>query len=106
MNSNPNVEQLGPLLRNNWQVRPVKNPDFRTAVWARIESTRRAPATWGAWLRLNAVRFAFLAIASISVAGTSGGWIARAQANQNREQLVQRYLASLDPFQKTEASNR
>jgi hypothetical protein len=106
MNSNPNDEQLGPLLRDNWQVRPVKNPDFRTEVWARIEATRRAPATLGAWLRLNAVRFAFLTIASIAVAGTSGGWIAKAQANQNREQLVQRYLASIDPHQKTEITPR
>ncbi|MBK9991014.1 MAG: hypothetical protein IPP19_09835 [Verrucomicrobia bacterium] len=106
MNSNLNDEQLGPLLRNNWQVRPVKNPDFRTAVWARIEAARRAPLTWGAWLRLNAARFAFLSVASIAIAGAGGGWIATAQANQNREQLVQRYLASLDPLQKTEANNR
>lgn len=101
MNSNPNDERLGQLLRNNYQVKPVKNPDFRTAVWARIESTRRAPTTWAAWLRLNVYRFAFLAIASIAIAGAGGGWIATAQANQNREQLVQRYLASIDPHQKT-----
>jgi hypothetical protein len=106
MNSNPNDEQLGPLLRNNWQVRPVKNPDFRTAVWARIESTRRAPATLGAWLRLNAVRFAFLAVTSVAIAGAGGGWIAKVQTNQNREQLVQRYLASIDPLQKTETNSR
>jgi hypothetical protein len=106
MNSNLNDEQLESLLRNNWPVRPVKNPDFRAAVWARIESTRRAPATWGAWLRLNASRFAVLAVASVVIAGTSGGWIAKAQANQNREQLVQRYLASLDPLQQTEANSR
>jgi len=106
MNSNPNDEQLGPLIRNNWQVRPVKNPEFRTTVWARIEATRRAPVTWGAWLRLNASRYAVLAVASVVIAGTSGGWIAKAQANQNREQLVQRYLASLDPLQQTEANDR
>ncbi len=106
MNSNSNDEQLGSLLRNEWQVRPVKNPGFRTGVWARIEAARRVPATWGAWLRLNAARCTFLAVASIAVAGTSGGWIAKAQANQNREQLVQRYLASLDPLQKTETNTQ
>ena len=106
MNSNSNDEQLGPLLRDNYHVTPVKNPDFRTAVWARIESTRRAPATWGAWLRLNVYRFAFLAVASITIAGIGGGWIATAQAKQDREQLVERYLASIDPHQKTGTTSR
>lgn len=106
MDSNLNDEQLGSLLRNHIQVRPVKNPGFRTAVWARIESTRRAPATWGDWLRLNVSRFTFLAVVSTVIAGAGGGWIATAQANQNREQLVQRYLASIDPHQKTGAYSR
>jgi len=106
MNSNPNDEQLGQLLRDSWQVRASKNPDFRTAVWARIESARRAPVTWGAWLRLNVYRFAFFAVASVAIAGVGGGWIATAQAKQDREQLVDRYLASIDPHQKTGTESR
>ena len=106
MNPNPDDAQLGPLLRSSLQVNPVRNPDFRTAVWARIEAGRRVPATWGAWLRLNAARCAFLAVASIAVAGIGGGWIATEQASQNREQLVQRYLASIDPHQQTDTEPR
>lgn len=100
MNPNPNDAELGPLLRENFQVTTGKNPDFRTAVWARIEAGRRVPATWGAWLRLNATRCAMLAVATVTIAGVGGGWIAKAQAEQNREQLVQKYLASINPHQK------
>jgi hypothetical protein len=106
MNSNPHDEKLGPLLRSSLQVTPVRNPDFRSGVWARIESTRRTPATWGAWLRLNTFRFASLAVASIAIAGVGGGWIATAQTNRDREQLVQRYLASIDPHQKSSIEPR
>lgn len=106
MNPNSNDAELGPLLRKNFQVSPAKNPAFRTEVWARIEANRKTPATWSAWLRLNAVRLAFIAVASMTVAGTSGGWIAKAQAQQNREQLVQRYLDSLDPHQQTETDRQ
>jgi len=100
MNPNQNDAELGPLLRENFRVTPGKNPAFRTAVWARIESSRRSPTTWGGWLRLNATRFALLAVAVVTIAGAGGGWIASAQAEQNREQLVQRYLASISPHQK------
>jgi anti-sigma-K factor RskA len=106
MNSNSHDEQLGPLLRGSYQVTPVRNPDFRSAVWARIESTRRAPATWGAWLRLNTFRFASLAVASIAIAGVGGGLIATAQTNRDREHLVQRYLASIDPHQQINGEHR
>jgi hypothetical protein len=100
MNPNSNDPELGPLLREHFQVGPAKNPAFRAEVWARIEANRRSPATWSVWLRLNATRFAMLAIATATIGGLGGGWIATAQAQQNREQLVERYLASIDPHQK------
>ncbi|MFT3868692.1 MAG: hypothetical protein QM715_09345 [Nibricoccus sp.] len=100
MNPNPNDAELGPLLRENFQVGPAKTPAFRAEVWARIEARRRAPVTWSAWLRLNAMRFALLTIATITIGSVGGGWIAKAQTDQNREQLVRQYLASIDPHQK------
>jgi len=48
---------------------------------------------------LNTFRFASLAMAGIAIAGVAGGWIATEQTNRDREQLVQRYLASIDPHQ-------
>lgn len=100
MNPNPNDAELGLLLRENFHTSPTKNPAFRAEVWARIEANRRLPATWSAWLKLNAVRFAMIALATAALAGVGGGWIATAQAEQTREQLVQSYLASIDPHQK------
>lgn len=100
MNPNSNDAELGPLLRKNFQVGPTKTPAFRAEVWARIEANRRSPTTWSAWLRINATRFALLAVATVTIAGVSGGWIAKAQTEQNREHLVQQYLASIDPHQK------
>ncbi|MFT3783193.1 MAG: hypothetical protein QM790_14385 [Nibricoccus sp.] len=106
MNSHSNKGPLNQLLRANWQVEPVKNPAFRAEVWARIEANRRAPSTWSAWLRVNALRFASAAAACVIIASVGGGWIATARASQEREQLVQRYLASIDPHQHTDPSAR
>jgi hypothetical protein len=89
-------------LRENWHVSPRRNPDFRAAVWARIEAGRRAPATWAAWLRVNVRQVATLALVAITIAGAGGGFIARTQADHEREQLVQRYLASIDPHQRVQ----
>jgi len=100
MNPNPNDAELGPLLRENFQVGPAKNPAFRAEVWARIEANRRSPATWSAWLRLNAARFAMIVIVTVTISSVGGGWVAKTQAKQNREYLVQQYLASIDPHQK------
>jgi len=106
MNSNLPDENLGPLLRGSYQTTPERNPGFRSGVWARIEARRRAPATWSAWLHLNMFRFASLAVATVAIAGFGGGWIATAQANRDHEQLVQRYLASIDPHQKSSVELR
>src|SRR5262245_41850327 len=100
MNSNPNDAELGPLLRKNYQVSPEKNTAFRAEVWVRIEANRRTPATWSAWLRLNASKLALVAAICATLAGTGGGLLAAAETNRQREQLVQQYLASIDPHQK------
>jgi hypothetical protein len=99
MKTLPDDENFGPLLRDACRVSPTRNPQFRAAVWARIEAARRAPATWGAWLRVNGWRFASYAVLCAALAGTGGGWIARVHSERDREQLVQRYLAIIDPHQ-------
>jgi anti-sigma-K factor RskA len=99
MKSLPDDKNLGPLLRAACRVSPARNPEFRAAVWARIEAARRTPATWAAWLRLNGWRFVSCALAGVVLAGAGGGWIAKSQSERDRERLMQRYLASIDPHQ-------
>jgi hypothetical protein len=105
MTPDPDDASFRQSLREHWQVSPPRNPGFRTAVWARIEAGRRAPATWSGWLRMNLFRVSTFAAASIFVAGAGGGFLAQAQASRDREQLVERYLASIDPHQKTHADH-
>jgi hypothetical protein len=106
MNTTSEDGTLGPTLRKHWQVQPRCNPNFRTAVWARIEAARQTPATWNAWLRLNLARFAGVTVACVVLAGAGGVWLAREQSDRNREQLVQRYLASIDPHVRVDVSTR
>ena len=102
MKTHPQDDALRRLLRL-WTVEPRRNPGFRAAVWSKIDSTRRLPATWSGWLRLNLVRVSYCAAASIVFAGTGGGLLAASQANREREQLIQRYVVSIDPHQQVNA---
>ncbi|AKC82241.1 hypothetical protein IMCC26134_04655 [Verrucomicrobia bacterium IMCC26134] len=90
-------EDLRVLLRTLDQVKPVRNPAFRTEVWARIESRRQLPATWAAWLRLHLAGFSLAAAASVILAAGAGGWAATARVGREREAMVARYVASIDP---------
>lgn len=104
MNTNPQDDALRRLLRL-WTVDPRRNPGFRTAVWAQIDSARRMPATWSGWLKLNIVHVSYCALASIVFAGTGGGLLAASQSNREREQLIQRYVVSIDPHQQVNATH-
>lgn len=99
MHSHPDDSSLRELLRENCTVAPVRNPGFRAEVWARIDAARRAPSTWGAWLRVHVLGVSLVATASIVFAGAGGGLLAGARDRHEREQLVQRYLSSIDPHQ-------
>lgn len=105
MKTHPDDEALRQLLRH-WTVEPRPDPGFRAAVWARIDAARRMPATWSGWLRLNVARVSFCAAASVVFAGTGGGLLAASQANREREQLIQRYVVSIDPHQQVNASHQ
>ncbi len=103
MNNHLNDEQLRQLVRQSWTASPRADAGFRAAVWARIEAGRRLPATWSAWLKANLAGVAVYAAASIVVAGTGGGLLATNQAKRERDQLIQRYVASIDPHQRANA---
>jgi hypothetical protein len=105
MSTDHNDDQLGPLIRKGWTVSVQSNPNFRTAVWARIEAGRRLPATWSDWLKLNFTRVTMYAAASIALTTAGGGYLAANQANRDRDQLIQRYVTSIDPHQRVAASD-
>lgn len=106
MKPEPTDESLTRLLRERCAVAPERNPEFRATVWARIEARKRGPATWVAWWRTNSLRFGTLAVASVMLAGVGGAWMARWESQRTREQLVQRYLASIDPHRLTGPEQR
>jgi hypothetical protein len=99
MKTHPPDNPFRQLLRRSWPVEPRPDPAFRATVWARIDATRRLPATWRGWLGLHLARISCCAAASIVFAGISGGLLATTQAHREREQLIQRYVASIDPHQ-------
>lgn len=80
-----------------WRVTPRSSPNFRPAVWARIQRERRAGETWAAYMRTHLVGWTVGATLVVVAAGWSGHWAARAKIEAGREQMVVSYLGNLDP---------
>lgn len=106
MKKSSDDEKLSQLLRDNWNVSLRPNPNFRAAVWARIETFRHQPATWGGWLRNHIRGVAPLALASIAIAIAGGGFLAKASSQHQRDQLIERYLVSIDPHRQVAVTNQ
>ena len=91
--SDPN-ETLSSALAG-WRVAPRRNPQFRTAVWARIEATRLAP-TWTGYLRAHGA----LVASALALAVVLGAWRGREQAREREAQarvaLIADYVHGLD----------
>ncbi|MBE7539605.1 MAG: hypothetical protein HS122_14495 [Opitutaceae bacterium] len=99
MSSNLEDEHLRRLLRRGWTAAAEPSSGFRAAVWARIDTAQRLPATWAGWLRLHVPGVAFAAAVGIFAAGAGGSLLARHQAAQAREAQIRHYVASIDPHQ-------
>lgn len=97
MKTHPQDEALRSLLRESHPADAQVNPRFRAEVWTRIESARRQPRSWFAWARIHLFGVGTVVAASLIVSAAGGGWIAKVQVAHEREQLVERYLASIDP---------
>ena len=104
METHHHDEALRRLLRTHDRVQPVRNPAFRADVWARIEARRQVPVTWAAWLRPHLAGFTMVAAASVILAAGAGGWAATARAGREREAMVARYVASIDPHRQAVSS--
>lgn len=78
-----------------WQVRPPRNPAFRSAVWNRIESARR-PATWTRFARMHAGLVTSLLAVAIAVGAWTGQNRAESRADKDRSALAATYVHRLD----------
>ena len=87
---------LSRLLRGHLNVAPQASPDFRAAVWRRIESRRVEQSRWTGWLRLHRTPVASAALASLALSVGLGNWAAGLQARQIRERWVEQYVACID----------
>ena len=94
MNSPSQPDPISSVLAS-WRVAPPRNPQFRTAVWARIETARRAPS-WTGYLRAHGA----LVASALAVAVMFGAWRGREQARERdasaRAALVADYVHGLD----------
>ena len=95
-NADGENQQLRFLLRAHCAPAPARNPEFRAAVWRGIEARRAAGGSWGGWLHANLRRATALAAACVVFAGAAGGLLAFNQAGREREQLIHRYIMSID----------
>jgi hypothetical protein len=98
MNSPMNDLQLRRALKH-WSPEATLNPQFRSAVWARIDAARGAPQTWGAWLRGHLLPVSSLAAVAFAAAILVGQQAASQTAAQQRQQLLQDYIVSINPHQ-------
>jgi hypothetical protein len=78
-----------------WKVNPPHDPDFRRAVWRRIEEQRRVP-TWGVFVKTRALALGTALVLTIGISGWAGHTVARARVQVDREVLAASYVASLD----------
>lgn len=90
----PETDGLSRTLAD-WRVTPSRDPQFRAAVWGRIEGLRGAP-TWSGYLRGHAA----LVAGALALAVIAGGWLGRGEARSRvaaeRTAMVVEYVQSLD----------
>ena len=95
MNSPPSEPDRLPRVLADWRVAPARNPQFRAAVRARIETARGAP-TWSDYVRAHGA----LVAGALAVAVVVGAWRGREQARERdamaRATLVAEYVHGLD----------
>jgi len=94
MNPTDSSDRLAPLLAE-WRLRPPPDPDFRHAVWARLQGAARP--SWAGYLRAHLAGWTIAAALAIVAAGWTGHQAAAARLDAEREQMVVSYLGNLDP---------
>lgn len=91
---NTSRDNLSEVL-HGWRVAPPADPNFRHAVWHSIDEQTRV--TWPIYLRAHPAAWTMAAVLAVSAAGYTGGALARAHVQADREAIVVTYLVDLDP---------
>jgi len=93
-------------LWHEWKVTTPLPPRFSEGVWRRIQRAQSEPSLIDrlrAWLAdvmpRPAVAFSYIIIL-LMIGIVSGQWQARVKANQLHSDLSQRYVQTVDPYQK------
>lgn len=94
MNTAPDHDPLaGPLAA--WRIDPPADPNFRPAVWRRLDRIRRQ--SWTAYLRSHLAAWSLVAVLAVCAAGWAGRSAAQAELAADRERMIFSYLGDLDP---------
>lgn len=94
------AQTMQELVRDAFAAPPAApTPDFRTAVWARINA-HQSPATWAQWLHSHKASVATATAACALLAAMGGGWLAYQQNHNQRSEQILFYLSSIDAHQR------
>lgn len=89
-------DPLSRVLRS-WRVTPTSSPNFRTNVWQRIETARRAGGeSWSAYLRIHLAGWMLAAVVITAGSGLVGFTAAKTKNENSRQKMVATYVASID----------
>lgn len=78
----------------SWRVQPPANPQFRPAVWQRIQARRD---TWAGYVRAHRRTVMVATLAVLVLGGWTGRAAAQAKLAAERDAMVVTYLVGLDP---------
>lgn len=86
-----------PLLRTlaAWRVAPTRNPQFRAAVWARLERGSAAPP-WVVFARQHVVAVGGALVLAVTLGAVTGHGRARSRVAADSERLAAAYVQGLD----------
>lgn len=79
----------------DWQVNPKADPNFRPAVWQRIQ--QRSRDTWGSYVQGHLAGWAVAALVAVVGATFTGHALAQSKIEAEREEMAVSYLVNLDP---------
>lgn len=79
----------------DWRVAPARNPQFRAAVWRRLEAARR-PSTWTKFARSHPAAVSSVLVAAVLLGAVSGRTRAQHRTAADRLAIATDYVHSLD----------
>jgi hypothetical protein len=94
MKTPPSPDPLSRTLAD-WRVAPRPHPQFRAAVWARIDTARGA-ASWSSFTRAHLAAVAGAVAIAILAGAVTGRERARARVETERGQLANAYVQAMD----------